>query len=59
MEHFSPIFTPRGTTAEVEGGTAFQPNFDANGLIVGRTYPVGEGVAQIERAVKAAGLADR
>jgi phosphoribosyl-AMP cyclohydrolase len=26
-------FTPRGSTAEIEGGLAFQPKFDADGLI--------------------------
>jgi phosphoribosyl-AMP cyclohydrolase len=27
------IFAPRGTPAEIEQGTAFQPHFDADGLI--------------------------
>lgn len=28
-----PLFAARGTTAEIEGGAAFQPKFDADGLI--------------------------
>jgi phosphoribosyl-AMP cyclohydrolase len=29
----SPLFSPRGTEAEIEEGTAFAPRFDAHGLI--------------------------
>jgi phosphoribosyl-AMP cyclohydrolase len=29
----SPPFAARGTTAEIEGGLAYQPKFDADGLI--------------------------
>lgn len=28
-----PLFAARGTTAEIEAGTTFQPRFDADGLI--------------------------
>jgi phosphoribosyl-AMP cyclohydrolase len=28
-----PVFSPRGSQAEIESGSAFQPKFDADGLI--------------------------
>jgi phosphoribosyl-AMP cyclohydrolase len=33
MSTTSPLFSPRGSEAEIENGTAFMPKFDADGLI--------------------------
>ncbi|HEY4345915.1 MAG TPA: phosphoribosyl-AMP cyclohydrolase [Parvibaculum sp.] len=33
MSTTSPLFSPRGSEAEIEEGTAFAPKFDADGLI--------------------------
>jgi phosphoribosyl-AMP cyclohydrolase len=39
----APIFAARGTTAQIEAGLAFQPKFDADGLIPAIVTDAGTG----------------
>jgi phosphoribosyl-AMP cyclohydrolase len=51
------IFAPRGTTADVERGLAFQPRFDADGLIPAVVTDAGSGAVLMLAWMNAEALA--
>lgn len=51
------LFAPRGTAAEIEEGTAFQPKFDADGLIACVVTDVGDGTVLMLGYMNAEALA--
>ena len=51
------LFAPRGTAAEIEEGTAFQPKFDADGLIACVVTDAGDGTVLMVGYMNAEALA--
>lgn len=51
------LFAPRGTAAEIEEGTAFQPKFDADGLIACVVTDAGDGTVLMLGYMNAEALA--